>query len=85
MRKSLVFSFLLALAVVLTGCSSSSDRGGAANSNATGTTTYSNSSAPTTAAPAAHPDMAPSPGGNPVGGAAPKSSPNKPGIKPPTE
>lgn len=79
MRKSLAFFVLLTFAVISFGCGNS-DQSGAANSNAPGTTTYSNSSAPlpTTAATPAN-------GGASVGGAAPKASPTAPKIKPPTD
>lgn len=79
MRKTPAFFVLMILAVISFGCGNSSDQGSAPNSNAPGTTTYSNSSAPqpTTAAP--------STGGTSVGGAAPKASPTAPGIKPPTD
>ena len=73
MRKSLALLVLLALAVISIGCGGS-DQSGAPNSNAPGTTTYSNSSVPATtnAAPA-------------TGGAAPTASPTAPKIKPPTD
>ena len=82
MRRILAFFVLTTLTAVSFGCAASDQQSGSApKANATGTTTYSNTSVPqTTAAP---PDSA---NGNSSssGGAAPKTSPNKPGIKPPT-
>jgi hypothetical protein len=87
-RKTLAFFILLAFAAISISCSKSAEQGNAPNDNATGTTTYSNSSAPTSSAPAT--TAAPSRGGmssntGAGGGAAPKSSPAAPGIKPPTD
>lgn len=78
MRKTPALLVLAILAFVSFGCGNS-DQSGTANSNAPGTTTYSNSSVPqpTTAAPSG--------GGATVGGSAPKQSPTPPGIKPPTD
>ena len=80
MRKIPVFFVLAILAVISFGCGNS-DQSGAANSNAPGTTTYSNSSVPVTTNTTA----APSGGGASTGATAPKASPTAPGIKPPTD
>jgi hypothetical protein len=71
MRRTPAFFVLLAIAILSIGCAKS-DQSGAANSNAPGTTTYSNSNvspSTTTAAPS--------------GGGAANS--NAPRIKPPTD
>jgi ABC-type oligopeptide transport system substrate-binding subunit len=80
MRKALAFFILITCAVFSTGCGSS-DRGSAPNSNAPGTTTYSNSSVP----PPSTTTAAPSGGGASTGATAPKTTPTPPGIKPPTD
>ena len=91
MRRTLAFFVLTTFAVISIGCAKDSQQSGnAPNDNATGTTTYSNSSVPqpTTTAPAAAPPTGATSSGNnnsSGGGAAPKTSPAKPGIKPPTE
>ncbi len=81
MRRTLALFVMMTLAVISFGCGGSSDQSGAANSNAPGTTTYSNSSAPVPSTTTA----APTQGGATVGGAAPKASPTAPKIKPPTD
>ncbi|HUQ31907.1 MAG TPA: hypothetical protein VM095_07300 [Pyrinomonadaceae bacterium] len=88
MRRIPAFCVLLAFAVISINCSNSSQQGNAPNDNATGTTTYSNSSVPASSAPAT--TAAPAGGGASSnsgvgGGTAPKSSPAAPGIKPPTD
>jgi guanyl-specific ribonuclease Sa len=82
MRRTLAFFVLLAVAVISIGCASSDQRGTTTNANATGTTTYSNSSVP--AATPAQSDSAPT-GGAVPSAAPPKASPTEPKIKPPTE
>lgn len=83
MRRTLAFFVLLAVAVISIGCASSDQRGTTTtNANATGTTTYSNSSVP--AATPAQSDSAPTGGAVPRA-APPKASPTEPKIKPPTE
>ena len=79
MRRTLAFFVLTILAAVTFGCGNS-DQSGTANSNAPGTTTYSNSSVPVPATNTAAPT-----GGASSGSAAPKASPTAPGIKPPTD
>jgi guanyl-specific ribonuclease Sa len=82
MRRTLAFVVLLAVASISIGCASSDQRGTTTNTNATGTTTYSNSSVP--AATPAQSDGAPTGGAVPRA-APPRESPTQPKIKPPTE
>jgi hypothetical protein len=81
-RRTSAFLLLAAIAAISTGCASSDQGNATTNTNAPGTTTYSNTTAPMPT-PAGQKDGAS--GGAVPRAAPPKASPTQPGIKPPTE